>query len=381
MNIVHPEYFTNTYWFNRVNHTTVTAPAWKRLVDMHPCDYQATMLKGCLPHNTSDASRVYSLERRRRIRAIYYAMILEFDSMVGAYIDAIEQIDGLSDNTVFIITSDHGDMQMEHQQFYKQVAYDASSRVPLIIHLPPSTQSNTSAEDKSSPTLSAVATNKLVTQPTSHIDLFPTIMDLARVPNEMRPDALQGESLLPFLVPITDVVESRRRRHLDHNAGTAPAVVVPRKRPFVVNQFHGCDIAMSWFSIIDERHYKYTVFGTGEEHRPQLFDLLADPGEDADLAGNASFESTMKRLDSLLRSVVDYKKVANEVARYTHTSLGTWVNSTSNWRNVVQDLRWKPSFDVDANASIAAIEAYLAAPPQVYKCRSEPVWPPPPKPV
>jgi phosphoglycerol transferase MdoB-like AlkP superfamily enzyme len=40
---------------------------------------------------------------------------------------------GLLDDTVFVLSSDHGDMQMQHQQFYKMVAYEASSHVPLVI--------------------------------------------------------------------------------------------------------------------------------------------------------------------------------------------------------------------------------------------------------
>lgn len=55
-------------------------------------------------------------------------MIAEFDAMVGAYMQAIEAA-GLWNNTYFVVTSDHGDMQMEHQQFYKMVPYDASSMV------------------------------------------------------------------------------------------------------------------------------------------------------------------------------------------------------------------------------------------------------------
>lgn len=81
-------------------------------------------------------TKVYSSTRRRRVRSIYYAMILEFDSMVGAYIDAVEDA-GVTNNTVMIVTSDHGDMNMEHQQFYKMVQYDASARVPLVIRMPP----------------------------------------------------------------------------------------------------------------------------------------------------------------------------------------------------------------------------------------------------
>ena len=135
MNIVHPAYFTNKYWFDQVNQSAVTVPKWKGLSELHPCDYQASMLKGCIPTSPSNAEFVYSAARRRRVRSIYYAMILEFDNMVGAYMDAIEEA-GATDNTVLIVTSDHGDMNMEHQQFYKMVQYDASARVPLIIRMP-----------------------------------------------------------------------------------------------------------------------------------------------------------------------------------------------------------------------------------------------------
>jgi arylsulfatase K len=383
MNIVHPEYFTSSYWYNRVNHSAVTAPVWKKPHDLHPCDFQATMLKGCLPRNSSEAPSVYSLERRKHIRAIYYAMILEFDSMVGKYLDSLEAFDGVAENTIVIVTSDHGDMQMEHQQFYKQVPYDASSRVPLIIKVPAKEEKN---EEEDAPTQEAPSRSSsvksFVTQPTSHVDLFPTIMDFAGVPQSSRPEGLHGESLLPFLVPTTRATASvRNLRNATASTNVAQGeITVPRKRPFAVNQFHGCDIAMSWFSVIDENHFKYNVFGTGNEHVPQLFDLTADPDEITNLATTSGYEDTIRELDGLLRSVVDYEAVATDVARYTHASLGAWVNATSDWKTVVQNLRWSASFDIDAEASIRAMEAYLKGSPRVYECRSESEWPPPPPP-
>ena len=57
-------------------------------------------------------------------------MIAEFDAMVGKYVDTVKAA-GVWEQTVTIVTSDHGDMQMEHQQFYKMVPYEASTRVPL----------------------------------------------------------------------------------------------------------------------------------------------------------------------------------------------------------------------------------------------------------
>ena len=38
------------------------------------------------------------------------------------YVSTVEAA-GATDNTIFIVTSDHGDMHMERQQFYKMVPY------------------------------------------------------------------------------------------------------------------------------------------------------------------------------------------------------------------------------------------------------------------
>lgn len=297
------------------------------------------------------------------MRSIYYAMILEFDSMVGVYMDTLDDA-GIANNTILIVTSDHGDMNMEHQQFYKMVQYDASARVPLVIRLPPG---------------SAAVGNPFVTAPTSHVDLFPTIMDFAQVPGSSRPSCLQGESLAPFLAPKT--VPNTGLAAAGGSDGAAgepqPQLAVtgtstsPR-RAFNVIQFHGCDIAMSWFSIVDGT-YKYTVFGTGEQHPPQLFNMLADPGEDQNIA--ATEPATIKRLDAWLRTVVDYPAVAMDVAQYNHDSLSLWVNSTKDWKSVAAKSRWKASFDVDTNASIAAISEYVANPAAIKECRNSKTWP------
>eukprot|EP00045_Choanoeca_perplexa_P018202 m.281832 g.281832 ORF g.281832 m.281832 type:complete len:107 (+) comp17744_c0_seq1:951-1271(+) len=52
--------------------------------------------------------------------------------MIGEYLQALDDA-GLTENTIIVLSSDHGDMQMQHEQFYKMVAYEASSHVPLVI--------------------------------------------------------------------------------------------------------------------------------------------------------------------------------------------------------------------------------------------------------
>jgi len=308
----------------------VTVPEWKPLLDLHPCDLQASMLKKCTPANV-DADAFYAHERRKHVRAVYYAMITEFDAMVGEYVSTVEAA-GATDNTIFIVTSDHGDMNMEHQQFYKMVQYDASCRVPLIISSPWTTQS-------------------FVTSPTHAIDLFPTIAEMAGMTRKEMPAVIDGQSLVPFL-------------HGNKSAGLGHTSIA-------VSQFHGCNIAMSWYLAMDGR-YKYVVFGTGKEVPPQLFDLKNDVGEQVNLA--ATMPDIVKQLDAKLRAVVDYEAVSTDVADYNQLSFKAWMGRTPDWKQAMVDLRWKTPFTVNQNASIAAIENWLAAPPKVEACRDTLIW-------
>ena len=87
---------------------------------------------------------------------------------------------GLTERTIFIVTSDHGDMDMvsalhdlplalhtilrlrqEQQQFYKMVPYEASARVPLVVAGPG-------------------VVHAQFEQATSLIDLYPTLLELAK---------------------------------------------------------------------------------------------------------------------------------------------------------------------------------------------------------
>merc|ERR1719230_1791542 len=131
---------------------------------MHPCDFQSSMLKGCLPPESTSAD-FYTKEHRVHIRTIYLAMVAEFDAMVGEYIQAVKE-SGKFSNTVFIVTSDHGDMQMEHRQFYKMVPYDASARVPMVIM------------DVRQPRKDPLITNAT----TQLIDIYPTVLTYAQIP-------------------------------------------------------------------------------------------------------------------------------------------------------------------------------------------------------
>ena len=85
IDIVHPSYTTSQYWMDKIDASKISVPVWAPLDELHPCDFQSSMLKGCVPP-ADEKSDFYSTDRRKNIIQIYFAMIAEYDSMVGQYV-------------------------------------------------------------------------------------------------------------------------------------------------------------------------------------------------------------------------------------------------------------------------------------------------------
>jgi arylsulfatase A-like enzyme len=87
---------------------------------------------------------------------------------------------GLAENTIFIVTSDHGESFMEHGYFgHGAHPHEAVVRVPLIVRGP------------------GVANGVRVAEPVGHVDLAPTILDLMGIDASL--EQFQGRSLAPEL--------------------------------------------------------------------------------------------------------------------------------------------------------------------------------------
>ncbi len=109
----------------------------------------------------------------RRMIANYWGLCSLIDTHIGTILDTLDEC-GLSQNTILVFTSDHGDMMGAHQLLAKSVMYQEAIRVPLIIRMPEQT------------------TGTRVTGPVSQIDVVPTLLDLL---GEPIPDFVQGRSL------------------------------------------------------------------------------------------------------------------------------------------------------------------------------------------
>lgn len=337
-NIMHPPYATNDYWWDAVT-GNVTLPTWLPYDEMHPCDFQASMLKGCTP-GEGNATAFDDPTRVRRVRRVYYAEVAEFDAMVGRYVAAVRAA-GVQNDTVFIVTADHGDLQLEHRQFYKMHFYEGSAHVPLLIAwpgLPPAT----------------------VTQPTQLLDLLPTVLELAGLAGSIPPYA-DGYSLAPFLL------------HGQDKDGGRP--------DWVLSQFHGDDIAMSWFMLV-QGGYKYVAWGLGPGAaypghpgavvNPQLFNLQDDPDELTDLWSPAS--PLAADMDATLRAAIDYPSVALDVAQYQLDMFAWWRGANAGtWEGQLADpsrVRWADAWAADPAGCLAAVHAWMGSPAQLQPCRN-----------
>lgn len=115
---------------------------------------------------------------QRRLKRAYYACVSYIDAQIGRVLDELER-QGLDDNTIVVLWSDHGFHLGEHGLWGKTTNYELDTRVALIIRAP-----GAKANGKSSRALVEL------------VDLYPTLADFAGLP---LPDHLEGISLLPLL--------------------------------------------------------------------------------------------------------------------------------------------------------------------------------------
>lgn len=96
----------------------------------------------------------------RDARRAYYGAISYVDEQIGALLQTLEDT-GQADNTIIILTSDHGDMLGERNLWYKMTFFEPAARVPLIVHAP------------------ARYAARRVAASVSLMDLLPTLLELA----------------------------------------------------------------------------------------------------------------------------------------------------------------------------------------------------------
>ncbi|XP_058843189.1 arylsulfatase K-like isoform X2 [Acipenser ruthenus] len=163
---------TSPYWLKKVSRQLITVPKWLPLKEMHQVDYYSTYTKNCSWHFTQ--------EEIKDIRAFYYAMCAEADAMLGEILSALRDAKVLGD-TFVIFTSDHGELAMEHRQFYKMSMYEGSSHVPFLLMGP------------------KVEAKQQIAHLISLVDVYPTVLDLSADQEELHNVAAKLPSITASL--------------------------------------------------------------------------------------------------------------------------------------------------------------------------------------
>ena len=130
------------------------------------------------PYKANQAESPYSdPEGVKYMTRNYYAFVTEIDEWVGKILNKLDELK-LTENTLVIFVSDHGEMLGAHGMRGKFCFYEESVRVPFIIRYP-----------------GKIRAGLRISAPVSTLNIFPTILDYAGL-NNIPSD---GYSLRPLI--------------------------------------------------------------------------------------------------------------------------------------------------------------------------------------
>lgn len=197
-------------------------------------------------------SRSFSRDEvRETVIPAYMGLIKQCDDQMGRLFAWLKET-GRWDDTLIVLTSDHGDYLGDHWMGEKDMFHDCSAKVPLIIR-DPSPEADATR---------GTTCDKLV----ESIDLAPTFLEVAG--GTARPHILEGRSLTPFLHGKKP--EKWRSYAISENDyGITPAMEALATQVDDPRQF-----------MVVTQRWKYIH---AEGFRPMLFDLDGDPDELHDL--------------------------------------------------------------------------------------------------
>ena len=189
----------------------------------------------------------------------YLASIAAVDEQIGRLLDVIDN-SPLKENTIIIMTSDHGWGMGEKDYLYKNSLWQESTRVPLILRAP-----------------GIGKPSGVVTRPVSLIDIYPTLIDLCGLDNKtMKNDKghpLDGHSLKPLLEKPAEGKWS----------GPDSALTALYKWRMKYNP------SQESYSLRAD-HWRYIRYENGKE---ELYATSEDPHEWVNLAENPSYSQTL----------------------------------------------------------------------------------------
>jgi arylsulfatase A-like enzyme len=199
-----------------------------------------------------------------QIRATYYGLISKIDDAVGRIVAHLKDI-GAYDNTLIVVTSDHGEMLGDHWLFAKRGYFDEAFQVPLIVR---------------DPRADANATRGTAVDAFSEsIDIMPTILDWI---GRETPRQCDGYSVLPFCHG-SPPAAWRTEVHWEYDFRDVAGGGPEGDLGLAMDQ---CNLA-----VIRDENYKYVHF---HGLPPLFFDRRDDPAELIDRAGDPAYAGLVR---------------------------------------------------------------------------------------
>jgi len=193
----------------------------------------------------------------KRYRDYYRTKTKLYDDNVGTILAALKQ-QGQWDNTIIIITSDHGDMDTNHKLIFKgPFMYEQMMRIPLMIHVPEKYGGNSPHRNKNTDVI--------------NVDISPTIRGFCNLPVK----ETDGISLVPLLTETGKY----------------------KGRDFVVGQYYGKQKWVGPIRMIRTHRYKLNKY---MGYKNELYDLKKDPFELKNLADDPEYSEVIEDLSGKL---------------------------------------------------------------------------------
>jgi len=245
--------------------------------DCHYRDVYDDDVKGLRYYATLGKSYPTIEDGLRAFLQAYLACVAAVDDQIGVILDAVDQ-SGLKEDTIVIVTSDHGWHNGQKQYLFKNSPWEESTRVPFVVRAPGVTKPRGIAE-----------------HPIALIDLFPTLVDLCNVKGDTRKNEqgrpLDGYSVRPFL-------ENPTSRDWTGPDGALSMIYAGAKSKTGLTPADIKDPAKQHWSLRTER-WRYVLYNNGAE---ELYDHVNDPYEWTNLAEDPDLASMKKKLkDDLFR--------------------------------------------------------------------------------
>lgn len=196
----------------------------------------------------------------------YFGLISEIDYWVGEILSVLDEI-GETDNTMIIFMSDHGEMLGSHGMREKNVFFEESARIPLMICFP----------GRIKPTI--------VDKYVSNIDLYATILDYMGVKDNQKTDS---ESL---------------RELIEGNDTT--------KGRYLVTEWNFRGPVEPNYMIIKDGWKLYVPYTKESKVKNALYNLNNDPFEMKNLLSPADKNNYIKKAEELKKDLLSWLKIHN----------------------------------------------------------------------